>query len=203
MPHPHSGGTTFRGAQSDLTETALGALQGAQTLGGQAESEFFQRSLAFDPQQGALESSRAIAGDLSDILGRNLESARGQAVGSGRLDTGFFDIDRGRLFEDFNTRLSRAIAENSLRAQSLQLGNIQGIGNFAGNVQNRFVNLLGGSLDRATAERNAEEEQKRRRGGLFGRIAGGIIGGIGGFLPVGRVASGIQGAVSGFGGGGG
>lgn len=182
MPHPHSGGTTFQGAQPGLTETALGAVTSAQQLGSEAESEFFQRSLAFDPQQGALESSRAIAGNLSDILRQNLEFARGQAVGSGRLNTGFFDIDRGRLFEDFNTRLSRAIAENSLRAQSLQLGNIQGIGNFAGNVQNRFVNLLGGSLDRATAERNAEEEEKRRRGGLFGRIAGGLIGGAAGFF---------------------
>jgi len=164
--------TTFRGAKSDLTRQALGATKRAGAMGQAAESEFFRRSTEFDPQAAAEESAGGIAESLSRQLGRNLEFAQGQAVGGGRLDTGFFDEDRGYLFEDFNERLASAVASQALQAQQLNLANIQGIGRFGESVSNRFVNLLGGSLDRAQAEENAAKQG----GGLFGKILGGIGG---------------------------
>ncbi len=163
---------TFRGAKSDLTRQALGATRRAGQLGAEAESEFFRRAQEFDPQAAAERSAQGIAGSLSRDLQRNLTFAQGQAVGGGRLDTGFFDEDRGFLFEDFNERLTDAIARQALQAQQLNLSNIQGIGRFGESVSNRFTNLLGGSLDRAQAEENA----RREGGGLFGKILGGIGG---------------------------
>jgi hypothetical protein len=156
----------FRQFERENIRRSQDLLGSSGTLGGQAENEFFQRSLGFDAQQGAVESARGIVGSLTPDLQRNLEFARGQAVGRGRLDTGFFDEDRGRLFEDFNTRVANAVAANALQAQRLNLANVGQIGQFGENIQNRFVNLLGGSLDRATAERNAEPPS------LFGRLLG-------------------------------
>lgn len=159
----------FQGQNVLRSQRALGR---AETMGEEAESEFFRRSLGFDAQAAAEESARGIVGSLTPSLERNLEFARGQAVGSGRLDTGFFDIDRGRIFEDFNERVANAIAANALQAQNLNLANTQAIGSFGQNLNNRFVNLLGGSLDRATAEQNAAE----RKGSLFGKLLGGAAG---------------------------
>ncbi|MDH3291580.1 MAG: hypothetical protein OEO20_11265 [Gemmatimonadota bacterium] len=166
---------TFRGAKGDLTGTALDEIERSRGLGAEAESEFFKRALAFDPQQGAEESARGIVAGLTPQLTRNLEFARGQAAGTGRLETGFFDVDRGRLFEDFNDRVASAVAANALQAQGLQQRGIESIGAFGQNVQNRFVNLLGGSLDRAQAEENAA-----KGGGLFGKLIGGAAGLVGG-----------------------
>jgi len=177
------------------------ALQEQERLGGLAQNEFFQRSLGFDAQSAAEESARGIVGGLRPQLQQNLEFARGQAVGGGRLDTGFFDIDRGRIFEDFNDRVANAVARNALQAQQLNLQNIGQIGTFGESTQNRFVNLLGGSLDRATAEENA----RRQGGGLFGKLLGGAAGLATGIATGNPFAGlGVGQAVSGaFGGGGG
>ena len=74
--------------------------------------------------------------------------------------------------EDFNQRLSSAIAQQALQAQQMNLSNIQGIGRFGESVSNRYINMLGGSLDRAQAEENA----RKQGGGLFGKILGGVGG---------------------------
>ena len=172
------------------------ALREQGRLGSEAQNEFFQRSLGFDAQGAAEESARGIVGGLRPQLQENLEFARGQAVGGGRLDTGFFDIDRGRIFQDFNDRVANAVARNALQAQQLNLQNIGQIGTFGESTQNRFVNLLGGSLDRATAEKNA------RGGGLFSKLLGGAAGlaaGIATGNPF--VGLGVSGALGGPGGG--
>lgn len=163
---------TFAGAKSNLTGQALRATNEAGQMGRTAENEFWNRSMAFDAQAGAEESARGIAGSLSMDLEKNLKFAQGQAVGGGRLDTGFFDEDRGFIMQDFNQRLSNAIAQQAMQAQQLNLQNIGSMGQFGQNVQNRFTNMLGGSLDRAQAEENAQKEG----GGLFGKILGGVGG---------------------------
>lgn len=164
--------STFMGQKSNLTRQALAETSRLGGMGREAESEFYRRSTEFDPQAAAETSARGIAGSLSMDLQKNLKFAQGQAVGAGRLDTGFFDEDRGYLFEDFNQRLTNAIAQQAMQAQQLNLSNIQGIGRFGESVSNRYINMLGGSLDRAQAEENAKKEG----GGLFGKILGGVGG---------------------------
>ncbi len=166
------GPSTFKGALPGLTQTTLGEIGRTRRQGAEAESEYYRRATGFDPQAAAEESAGGIAESLSRQLGRNLEFAQGQAVGGGRLETGFFDEDRGFLFEDFNERLASAVASQALQAQQLNLANIQGIGRFGESISNRFVNLLGG----ATAAGVQEQSMENQRGGLFGKILGGIGG---------------------------
>jgi hypothetical protein len=167
---------TFRGAAPDLTRRALAEVSRSSALGTQAENEFFKRAMAFDPQAYAEQSAQGIVGSLTPQFQRNLQMMQGQAAGSGRLETGFFDMDRGRLFEDFNNRVAQAVAANAMQSAGMAQQNIGQIGEFGGNLQNRFINLLGGSLDRATAEENARKEG----GGLFGKLLGGALGLVGG-----------------------
>ena len=172
--------TSFQEALPGLTSKSLQEINRLQGQGAEAESEFFQRATGFDARRGAAETARGIAGDLSIDLNRNLERARGVASGSGRLNTGFFDQDRGRLFEDFNSRLANAIAQQSLQAESLNLRATEGIGAFGQNVSNRFINLLGGATEAGVEEQSAENQ----RGGLFAQLLGGagglVLPGIGG-----------------------
>jgi len=164
--------SSFKEALPGLTQTTLGEINRTRGVGREAEGEFYRRSMEFDPQAAAERSAQGIAGSLSMQLNRNLELARGQAVGGGRLETGFFDQDRGVLFEDFNERLANAVASQALQAQQLNLANIQGIGRFGETVSNRFVNLLGGATQAGVQEQSAENQ----RGGLFGKILGGLGG---------------------------
>lgn len=164
--------TSFRENLPGLVNTTMGEIDRTRSRGNEAENEFFSRSLNFDAREGAAETARGIGADLSMDLNRNLERARGTAVGMGRLETGFFDQDRGRLFEDFNARLANAIAQQSLQAESLNLQNNQSIGAFGQNVSNRFVNLLGGATQAGVEEQSAQNQ----RGGLFGRLLGGAAG---------------------------
>ena len=168
----------FADAFPGLSEDAIAATRRAGRTGAAAESEFFKRAMAFDPRAAAGETSRAIGSrlvnDPTQGLGRQLDVLRGESAGRFRSDTGFFLEDRERIFSDFNQRLSDAIAANSLQAEGLNLRNIQGIGSFGQNVQNRFTNLLGGSLDRGQQQQNAQG------GSLFGRLLGGAAGLVGG-----------------------
>jgi hypothetical protein len=179
--------TSFREALPGLTQTSLREIDRTRGVGARAESEFFNRALNFDARTGAAETAQGIAGDLSTTLARNLELARGQAAGSGRLNTGFFDVDRSRLFEDFNSRLANAIAQQSLQAQALNQRNIQGIGAFGQNVSNRFINLLGGATQAGVEEQSMRNQQ---RGGLFGTLLG-AAGGIGVGIATGNPMAGI------------
>lgn len=170
--HRRANPRSFKEALPGLTQTTLGEISRTRQQGAGAEAEFFRRSMEFDPQAAAEASAGGIAESLSRQLNRNLTDAQGAAVGGGRLDTGFFDEDRGRLFEDFNERLASAVASQALQAQQLNLANIQGIGRFGESISNRFVNLLGGATQAGVQEQSAENQ----RGGLFGKILGGIGG---------------------------
>lgn len=142
-----------------------------------------ERSLAFDPSQAVDQFGQGFLADASENLGNQFEDLVGSSVGRGRLRTGFFQQDAGRLFQDFNKRVSNAIAQQSLEASRQNLQNIQGLQRSGSDLLGQQVDLLGGAFDRATAEENAS-------GGGFGGFLGKAVGfAAGSFLgPVGGAA---------------
>ena len=177
----------FSQFQDEFTRRAADETRRSSRLGRAAEDAFFQRALNFNAQDFLEESTRGVSNRLIRGKGgvtEQLRDLRGESAGRFRSDTGFQLEDQDFILEDFNQRLADAIAANSLQAGSLQLQNQQQLGSFGQNVQNRFVNLLGGGLDRATAEQNA------KGGSLFGKIVGGGLG-----LIAGSVVPGIGNAV--------
>jgi len=125
---------------------------------------------AFDPSQAVQRFGSGFLDEAREGLGQDFESLVGESVGAGRLRTGFFQRDAGRLFQDFNRRVANAIAMQSLEASRQSLSNIQGLQRAGIDMTGQQVDILGGALDRATAEENA------RGGSLFGRILGGAAG---------------------------
>jgi hypothetical protein len=169
-----------------------------------ATSAGLQGALDFDPTQAVTRFGQGFLDEAREGLGQDFESLAGQSVGSGRLRTGFFQRDSGRLFQDFNRRVSNAIAQQSLEASRQSLVNIQGLQGFGGDLLRQQTDVLGGAFDRATAEDNAQG------GGFFGKALGfaagiagtALAGPIGGAIA-GRIAGGITNRGGGGGGGGG
>ena len=124
----------------------------------------------FDPTQAVTRFGQGFVDEAREGLGQEFESLVGQSVGAGRLRTGFFQRDAGRLFQDFNRRVSNAIAQQSLEASRQSLSNIQGLQRTGTNLLQQQIDLLGGAFDRATAEENANQ------GGGFGGFLKGAIG---------------------------
>ena len=125
-------------------------------IGGRSRQEGLERSLAFDPSQAVDEFGRGFLADASENLGNQFEDLVGGSVGAGRLRTGFFQEDAGRLFKDFNRRVAVAVAQQSLEASRQSLQNIQGLQRSGNELLGQQIDLLGGAFDRATAEENAE-----------------------------------------------
>ena len=129
-----------------------------------------QGALNFDPSQAVTRFGQGFLDEAKEGLGQEFESLVGGAVGSGRLRTGFFQRDAGRLFQDFNRRVSNAIALQSLEASRQSLVNIQGLSQTGGLIRSKQIDVLGGALDRATAEDEAN------KGGGFGGFLKSAVG---------------------------
>ena len=147
-----------------------------------------QGALQFDPSQAVTRFGQGFLDEAKEGLGEEFQSLVGGSVGAGRLRTGFFQRDAGRLFQDFNRRVSNAIALQSLEASRQSLVNIQGLNQTGGMIRNQQIDVLGGALDRATAEDNAN--QGGGFGGFLKSAAGAALGVAGGaFLgPLGAAA---------------
>ena len=88
------------GGAGSLSARYDAALRGEPLPGAGMEQEYDRRALAFDPQEslnryatGAWDTIQHGVGGMDD----QLRDLRGSAVGSGRLDTGFFDEDQGAV----------------------------------------------------------------------------------------------------------
>jgi len=172
------------GQQFDRTSAELESRQ--RNLSREAD----QRALAFDPSQAVTEFGRGFVDEASENVGQQFDRLVGGSVGAGRLRTGFFQDDAGRLFQDFNKRVANAIAQQSLEASRQNLANIQGLQRTGTDLLGQQIDLLGGAFDRATAEENASG------GGFFSKLGGalgfgaGLIGDIGGLFGKGAAAVG-------------
>jgi hypothetical protein len=179
------------GTQEQLQEDFRGVSSTLRDTGGTATRASLKGQLAFDPSKAVDEFGSGFLDEAREGLGEDFESLVGQSVGAGRLRTGFFQKDAGRLFQDFNRRVSNAIAQQSLEASRQRLGNLQGLGAFGSDLLAQQTDLIGGAFDRATAEENAQG------GSLFGKIAGGALGLVGGSVG-GPIGAAIGNKVGGF-----
>ena len=154
-------------AQQAASQRRFNRLSAETDRSGAASREAgLRRSLDFDPSEAVSRFGSGFLDEAREGLGEDFQSLVGQSVGSGRLRTGFFQQDAGRLFQDFNRRVSNAIAQQSLEASRQSLQNIQGLQRTGSDLLGQQIDLLGGAFDRATAEENAQG------GGFFSKLAG-------------------------------
>lgn len=175
-----------------LRQRFLDELDPSEARADAAETMYLERAGGFDPMARVREYGRAVWGDVREDLGETLEDLGEQAVGAGRLDTGFYDVDQGDVIRRATDRFGRAISQQAVNAASLDLRNIEGMGRYGLDASNRYLDVLTGGLDRA----EEEEERRRRRGSWFGRALGAVAGGAAGFA-MGGPAGAIGGARAG------
>ena len=150
--------------------------QGAQ----QAQDFYLSGMQGFDPRAAFKEYRAGALADTKDLLGRELSDLAGRAAGSGRLNTGFYDMDAGdvtrNVLGDFNNRTAQA----ALQTSGQRLNQLQGAGNYSINAGNTALEAYSGELDRQQAEENAK---RKRRGGLLGGIGAVLGAGVGSVIP--------------------
>jgi hypothetical protein len=165
----------------------IDAMDPAQRTAQSTEADYLRRARSYDPQESFERSAGAARAGYREQLQRDLRDEEGAAVGAGRLDTGFYDEDRGEVMRRSDESFNRELAGMALNTEGLRLRNQEGLGQYSQFASNRYLDLMAGGLDRA----EAEAEAKRRRGGGFGRFLGTVAGGVGGFLvggPAGAAA---------------
>lgn len=167
-------------------------LNPAQRVAESTEADYLRRARSYDPQASFERSANAARVGYRKQLQRDLRDEEGAAVGAGRLDTGFYDEDRGEVIRRSDESFNRELAGMALNTEGLRLRNQEGLGQYGQFASNRYLDILTGGLDRA----EAEAEARRKRGSFLGRLGRGIVGAAGGFVaggPAGAVAGGISG----------
>jgi hypothetical protein len=137
----------------------------------------------FDPTAALQQYGAAATGDFQKQFGQDVTDLRGAAAGAGRLKTGFYDQDVGRLATSEAAQVTRDLAGQAMNAASLKAGTLESATGTQEEEQNRYLDLLSGQLDREQAARNAKQQGKSSLFGALGSIGGAIAGG-----PIGAAA---------------
>lgn len=188
VPRPRSRGSTgLWGGDWNKFATTTGhwnrAIQGQLDRGQQATEDYLDRARAFDARAGLNEWASGAFSMLSGDLNRTLGDMAGQATGAGRLNTGFFDEDRGQVIQNVMRDFSQALAQQAMAAQGMQLQNDQALGAYG---QRMTETGMEGLQARREEQINNERERAARRrargaaiGGLLGQVAGSFLPGVG------------------------
>jgi hypothetical protein len=136
---------------------------------------------AFDPRAAFQEYAGGAQRMFMDELGRELTTLRGQSVGAGRLETGFWDLDQGDVIRNVSGDFQNRIASGALQTAGMEQqrrGDLLASGTEA---RNRYFDLLAGTYDRATdAYRWNKQNRKKGLGAFLGGTLGTAIGAFGG-----------------------
>jgi len=148
-----------------------------------AERGAYERAKSFDPSAAYGTYMEGARSKAADTLGQQLKQLAGQAVGAGRLDTGFYDMDQGDVVRNVWDDYGRTASAAALQTAGMQQQNNFGLLNYGAEARNRYLDLLHGGYDRATAEKAAKDAKKGGFLGGLGKIVGGVVGSVAG--PVG------------------
>jgi hypothetical protein len=156
---------------SDLFSQALAQFQ----RGGAAPSTLSALE-GYDPSQALNTYAQGAYNTFNQGFKQNLSDLKGSAVGAGRLKTGFYDQDVGRLATTMGNQEQQAIAGQALNAASLKASTLGTATGYQEDEQNRYLDLLSGQLDREQAQRNANAQQTAGIFGGLGELGGAAAG---------------------------
>lgn len=121
-----------------------------------AGSEYWKQLLSYDPQKAMEEYTRGASKQAGTELSRQLDILRGQSVGAGRLDTGYFDTQQGELVRSIWENLNQNISQQALGAASLKGSQLGQMGQYATGLRQDYLDLLTGELDRRAGIENSK-----------------------------------------------
>lgn len=152
------------------------ALTRAGARGAEAEDEYYRRATSFDPHASVRDVATGTIGEIMPEIRRQIERARGQMVGAGRLRTGYGEEDEDEVWNRGMSEINNRVLQASQYATGLEAQNIAGIGEHGARQSGRYLSLLSEERDREMAERDAARQRKASRWGALGGIIGGVAG---------------------------
>lgn len=150
--------------------------------GRRATAGYLDRAENFDASQALNEWAKGAYGTVSQQISDELKSLRGQAVGAGRLDTGFFDEDQGTVVNRNLANFNQALSQQALGAAGLDLRNAEGLGAFGERATENATDLLMSRREEVENAAREDEARKRRKRSGIGGFIGGALGAAGGFV---------------------
>lgn len=145
---------------------------GREGLVGQ-ENQLMTSQQNFDPSSYLNTYAQGAWGSISDALKNQLTTLKGQSVGAGRLNTGFYDEDNGAVINQATKQFNDSIAQQSMGALNAKQ-----------RATDTYADLLTGRREELENDyRSAEERKRKNKSGIGGAI-GGVLGGtVGSIFP--------------------
>lgn len=140
-------------------------------------------NVGFDPRQAYGQFMRGAAGQTRTILGQQLDRLAGSAAGAGRLDTGFYDLDKGNVMRNVMGDFGNVMDRAALTTTGMEQGQLQYNQNSAADRVSRSYDLLAGGWDQQRADQARQDRisaERRARGGWFGKLLGAGVGALAG-----------------------
>lgn len=153
----------------------------AMARGGVAQDAYLESATNFDASKSLNAWAEGAYTNVRQGLNRTLGDLAGRAVGAGRLNTGFFDEDQGRVITDTMANFNADLAEHSMQAVALQQANDRELGEY-GQRETEFGTDVAQSRreELINARREAEARRRQKKRGI-GSLIGGVVGAAGGF----------------------
>lgn len=158
--------------QSDAERqlAAAGKQRGAQSDA--LESDYLDKAQSFDPSAALNKYAEGAYGNFSTQLKQQLGDLAGKSVGAGRLDTGFFDQDQGKVMTDLGTNFINDLNTHALDAAHMEQAGISELGQHSLAKSSEYLDLVSGEADRETAKQNAKRQQRSDFTGGLMKLAG-------------------------------
>jgi hypothetical protein len=194
---PRNQNYSLGGYTQAVDETGANAMASGQ----EASDAYVSRAENFDASKALNTWAQGAYSNISTALTQRLRDLSGQAVGSGRLNTGFFDEDQGAVVRGAQQDFSSQLAQQALGAASLQSSSDKSLGEFGLQqtelgtdiAQSRREEMINAQREEAARKR----AQKRGIGSLIGGIGGAAIGGLYGGVGGAKVGYGAGSALGG------
>lgn len=175
--------------KSNTYQTLFGnATQAEMGKSAQIEDATYDKAAAFDPAAAYKEYMGGARSAAEDSLGTQLKAMAGQAVGQGRLDTGFYDLDQGDVARNVWADYGRTMSGAALQTAGMQQQQNFGMLDYGAQRRNRYFDLLASGYDRSLAKENAKQARKGGFLKTLGKIGGAVLGSVAG--PVGTALGG-------------
>lgn len=156
----------------------------AGSYGEDATKSYWDRISSFDPSEAVNKYATGTWNAMKSGPGgfdESLASLKGKSVGSGRLDTGFFDQDSGDLYRSTVNDFGNSMSRTALDASRMQMQNNEAIGQFGQDETGLNLELGSGRAEQLINDAREKAERRRQKKRGIGGLIGGVAGGIGGF----------------------
>lgn len=154
-----------------LVDELRAAQERESAAGGRFDKMYEEQLRRYDPAKALETYTRGAVGTAREEMDARLEALREDSAAGGRLNTGFFDEDQGRVVRDVESRLENTLMGAAMATSDRDFARTRAIGEYGQQRREAGYDFLAGAADREQARLNAKELRKSQKKG-FGDYLG-------------------------------